>query len=556
MKHFTFFAAMLFVWQTTISNPLWTRVLDQQSFNKSYPADMALVHDSLIMVTGYTESFGCSTNRLFAFDTQGELMWDKGTMEKYNMGGNFDLVHARDGFIYTAGFLYADDTYYGTEPVVISKLQTDGNIEYHTQYRGDEWTEYYMFTPVSMDVDPTGKLMLAGGEAPDFNSVVMVDANGDIVWEKEYEFAIEQVLFLNDERFLIRSNDNLYVANMDGEILDTYSSDNPVVDIIVHNSWVYLLSASGLEKADPDFETVVVLLEDELADLERIKVFDDSLWIMGKENNQIVMINPEAAKENSHLYFEEYVENVDFVVVGNQIVFSGTSLSGQIGLYAFPSGEQDDAAYPWPDIELLDFEISNVVINYQDFGGETIATSFDFDASLTIRNNGEEPVHALSVFSPRSGGTNCAKQFFYENYNGLDIMPGGEFILDVGSSNEYAPPTSSNELCFEILAPNSSLEFNTGTNSLCKSFFITHASDYSQQELLVYPNPVKDLLFISALDGTTYGYTITDVAGRVMVQAEHEGSTAGVDVSLLAPGVYFLQVIEHNKMYSSKFIKE
>lgn len=556
MKHFTLYAAMLFVWQITISNPLWTRVLDQQSFNKSYSADMALVHDSLILVTGYTESFGCSTNRLFAFDTQGELMWDQGNMEKYNMGGNFDLVHARDGFIYTVGFLYADDTYYGTEPIVISKLQTDGNIEYHTLYHGDEWTEYYMFTPVSMDVGPTGKLVLAGGEAPDFNSVVMVDANGDVVWEKEYEFTVEQVLLLNDESILLRSGENLFVADMDGEIADIYVPDNQVVDMLVHDSHVYLLSASGLEKTVLNFETVEVLLEGEQADLERIKVFGDTIWIMGKENNEIVVIKPEAAKENSHLYFGEYVENVDFIVVGNQIVFSGTSLSGQIGLYAFPSGEQDDTAYPWPDIELLDFDISNIVINYQDFGGETIATSFDFDASLTIRNNGLDPVYALSVFSPRSGGANCGKQFVYENYADLDIMPGGEFVLDLGSSNEYAPPTSSNELCFEILAPNSRLEFNLESNSLCKTFFITGITDYDQQELVVYPNPVKDLLFISSFGQASPGYTITDVSGRVMIQAEYDGSTAGIDVSSLAPGVYILQVVEQNKIRNGKFVKE
>ncbi len=556
MKNIAFLGLLVLSLQTVYSNPIWTRVLDNQPFNKSSVIDMALGNDSQILITGHTETFGCATSRLFAINAQGELLWDQGTPEKYNMGGSFDLVHARDGFIYTAGFLYADDTYYGTEPLVISKLHADGTIEYSNLYRGDAWQEYFMFTPVSMDVSPAGKVVISGGIAPDFNTVVWVDTNGDVVWEKEYDFFVEQVSFLNDESIVIRSNGNLYLTDMDGDIVETYLPDNLVVDMIMHDSFIYLLYASGLEKTDPDFESVEVLLEDEPAELERIKVFDDAIWIMGKENNQIVMIQPEAAKEESHLSFGSYVANVDFVVAGNQIIFAGTSPSGQIGLYAFLSGEQNDADYLWPDIELLDFGIDNVVVNYEDFGGEPIATSFDFDATLTIRNNGLEPVHALSVFSLRSGGVNCAKQFFYENYADFNIMPGEEIILEVGSSNEYAPPTSSNELCFEILAPDSRLEFNTESNFLCKTFFITNVSEYQPHELVVYPNPVKDWLYISALKEASFGYTITDMAGRIMVKSEHDGSTAGIDVSSLAPGIYILRMVEQNMIRSSKFVKE
>jgi len=76
--------------------------------------------------------------------------------------------------------------------------------------------------------------------------------------------------------------------------------------------------------------------------------------------------------------------------------------------------------------------------------------------------------------------------------------------------------------------------------------------------LVIYPNPAKNVLFISAdaassengrINGTAY--EVTDVIGRIVLQGRYNASE-GIRVSGLAKGIYLLRM--EGKV--GKFVKE
>ena len=59
----------------------------------------------------------------------------------------------------------------------------------------------------------------------------------------------------------------------------------------------------------------------------------------------------------------------------------------------------------------------------------------------------------------------------------------------------------------------------------------------------IYPNPAKDRMIItSTTTSAVMNYSITDLAGRVLLTGIENGCTAVVPVSALAAGVYLIQI--------------
>lgn len=70
--------------------------------------------------------------------------------------------------------------------------------------------------------------------------------------------------------------------------------------------------------------------------------------------------------------------------------------------------------------------------------------------------------------------------------------------------------------------------------------------------MLVYPNPVKDMLYIKRLDGIT-NIKVVDVSGAVIKEQEHLNS-GHIDLSNFSDGIYFVLITTDNKSYFQKII--
>ena len=70
--------------------------------------------------------------------------------------------------------------------------------------------------------------------------------------------------------------------------------------------------------------------------------------------------------------------------------------------------------------------------------------------------------------------------------------------------------------------------------------------------MVVYPNPVQDKLYLE-IKGENFDYQILNFQGQQMVQGSYRNY---IDVSLLPPGIYFLQLQQEDDLYQAiKFVK-
>jgi len=70
--------------------------------------------------------------------------------------------------------------------------------------------------------------------------------------------------------------------------------------------------------------------------------------------------------------------------------------------------------------------------------------------------------------------------------------------------------------------------------------------------MIIYPNPVKDLLFISSAE-TIRKAQVTDLFGRLVLSVQN---SFAIPVSSLEKGIYFLNIETDKWTKTERFIKE
>jgi len=83
----------------------------------------------------------------------------------------------------------------------------------------------------------------------------------------------------------------------------------------------------------------------------------------------------------------------------------------------------------------------------------------------------------------------------------------------------------------------------------------TGVDEYMGQPLIAYPNPERDNITISGLQG--YGIlTVFDAAGRLWIQRNIASSQETISVSALPQGSYFVQIVEGERIRTIKIMVE
>ena len=75
----------------------------------------------------------------------------------------------------------------------------------------------------------------------------------------------------------------------------------------------------------------------------------------------------------------------------------------------------------------------------------------------------------------------------------------------------------------------------------------------SAQSIVLYPNPVKDILYIDAKGVAINTILITDVTGKTIMS---QNNTSQIELQQLPAGMYFVKIISRQNSYQDKFIKQ
>jgi hypothetical protein len=556
-------------------------VLDAQNHNKSTSIGNALLSDSIILQAGYAGHGGYYLpsfvlNSLFAYDLQGNILWhaeglyqdakvigseklkaerlplSKGIKSPtYSPGGLFELISVNSDDIYAVGY-YHD--YWHEGFLAISKFDKNGDLITQNKHYWENEEEFESKKPITMDVYEGGEIIIGLLD----NTILKTDSFGQVVWLKNFEFSIKEIGFINDNRFFIMTSENLYLADMEGNILDSVGFEDECLSSKVHNDTIYQLFSSKLIALDYDLNILDTINITQNISLKSIKSYNDNLWLMGLKDQEIKMIRIENLTASEPLIFDLYIESPDFLISDSQFIFTGTSQSGQIAVYTYDI-EEEPENYIWPNIEIIDFQISNVEYEYIDNDPyDSIAIAFEYDTDMTIYNNSDDIIESFAVFTYlMKAGVEGYKPFFYNVFMDFTINPYEEITFSLPRMRKDDPPSDNNEFCFELLAPNSKIEPDISNNILCKTFDIVGIDDFNHNNYYtIYPNPTKDHLNVNFGKEGLKTIILKDSNGRKVYERTTVDSEIIMNISALKPGLYLLSIIANNEQSTKKIIKK
>ena len=544
MKQLLIFLFVLFH-LTSFSQSFWSKVVDDQNFNKSSFITNSLFQDSLILVGGYLGTTSCPTSGLFAYDLKGNRTWEA--------DGFFDVIYTDSNSIYTVGHIWMDDVG-GLEQVVFSKFDKNGKEIFQSSYPEIPHHYWFEFVPISLDINGNGAIVSSSK-----NSIIQADSLGKVISKTQMKFHddILSIQFIGSDSLLINTESTFYKSDLSLIHLDSISFDEKIVSALIQNDTIYSLFPNRLVILDTNLNILDTIITSHEIDFKKIKPFGGNLWIQGIQGNQAKIMQLHNLLFSDTLTFDLLVDSADFLVSSGNVIFTGNSNSGQIAIYSFNKNFNPNAVV-LPDIEIVDFGIDSIKIEYNNFptgGVDKIPIGYSYVTKMIIKNNGEEPITSFGLYLYLHGGMNCLHTYFYKKYTDIFLLPNQNLTINLNRISEYG--MRYNKICFECLAPNSQIENNIESNSLCKTFVITGLVDVTKsQKCQVYPNPTKDFLKLEFEENGEKYIRLSNLNGSLLFETKISDCETNLDLSSFDSGVYLLSITSESIRFSQKIVKE
>lgn len=520
----------------------WSVVDDDIYHNISHKTDKGLFQDSIILVSGFVSDASCHYHNLFAYNKKGLKLW--------NIGGFHDVIYTDANYIYTAGYTPIDDVI-GYEQIKISKYNKNGDEIFSIGYPDKPHDLYFPFEPKNIEIAADGTILVSSD-----TSIVKSNISGAEIREYtvKLESPIKAIHSINPVSYLLHTQNKVYKSDSSLILVDSVEFTNSIIKLVVKNDTIYTLLNSCLLRMDTSLNVIDTIVTSEI-EYKNMELYQNKLWVQFIQSDSLKLINLQSFENPDTVTYPILVNDIEFIVSEDQFFFLGNSFTNQIGIYSFQSGNAEIVKAMLPDIEIIDFNIDSIVIDYYHFQGDSFATGFRFDTELTVKNNSNNTIHSFAVFSDLNGGFNCNQNYFYQKFSGLEILPGQ--TQNVKLNRAYEEWIGKNkQLCFQCLAPNSNLEISTENNSLCKTFTITGIKSENISTIKAYPNPVKDYLTIENSEMNFKSIEIFNIRGEILIRSVVNGKSSRIDTSNLPSGLYILKITSDVKAITQMIIKE
>lgn len=514
----------------------WNLVENNQAFVKSEITSKGLLADSIILVGGKLNKWGCYSYGLFAYNLQGQKMW---MAERFN-----EIVCVKGGNVYTVGVNYHNDDVVGDEKIIIGKYNNQGQEIFSIEYPLESYSFSYN---LSMDIAPDDALLVNYK-----NLFLKGDAYGGPLsaYASPISSEVKGLKAISASKYLIYTTNAIYLLDNTFNSQDSIVFTSTLGKIQLLRDTLYALLDSYVIRMDTSLHVVDTVYAADVP-IQSIEVYDNSLWLQLNENNQVKVLKLQDNNVQLSQTFPVLANDVQFLVVGNKFFFVGNSFSEQLGMYQFEVVNSSISEAHLPDIEMIDVVMDSVTPNYVE--GLSSPYGYHFNPVITVKNKGVDTIRSFAVYAMLHGGMNCATNQFYQTIESIELLPGDTQTFKLARAFEER--NNNTELCFQCLAPNAMLETETANNKLCKIF--SSVANKAVPGIKVYPNPVFNHLTLE-LPVVTHqaNVAIRDIAGRTLKQHTFSGSKITLTTTDLKPGIYFIKVKMQTGTYTQKIIKE
>ena len=251
-----------------------------------------------------------------------------------------------------------------------------------------------------------------------------------------------------------------------------------------------------------------------------------------------------------------------------QLIIDDSLLTGLTGKYiksiAFRLPNTTTVAWPSSAVTVSSFSI------YMGTGVEPANRQLNFDANYvgakTLVRSGvlNIPVGSFPLYTASNPysfelvfdtpwhyvGDNLVIEIRHPGITGSSSAMAGVSTSTAGYGTLYTACWSSTATAAPAQASFNSVKINAVDNLDVSSV------ELIEDDLKIYPNPVKDILTVDFKDGLKEIRIINNL-GQTVLNKMLNGVKQDIDVSKLSRGIYYIQVENKNKeILSSKFIKE
>ncbi len=144
-----------------------------------------------------------------------------------------------------------------------------------------------------------------------------------------------------------------------------------------------------------------------------------------------------------------------------------------------------------------------------------------------------------------------------------DSWMASDTILSAGNAISIAEPslTTTGDISFSVaykdsLNPHDVYDLDPWYLPHTSITTIVPVNKNAETEMTIYPNPVKDILYVSIRSSTEYHVKIFDLVGQIVFDSYKTTNQFSIDVSgLLSSSLYFIQISAENFRTTKKFTK-
>jgi hypothetical protein len=176
-----------------------------------------------------------------------------------------------------------------------------------------------------------------------------------------------------------------------------------------------------------------------------------------------------------------------------------------------------------------------------------ITTSIGNPASVRMFDLDNDGLRDIILSSGSSGAGNDL--VWFKNQGGGAFAT--EEVIDATQSQAYAFTVADFDNDGDLDIASAAYNQND-LNYFENELIVLSVIDENRENIVVYPNPVVDYLFINGLSGSE-NYKIYSQLGQIITQGNFENSNQ-IDLSKLASGIYFVQLSENTPPF--KILKQ
>lgn len=436
------------------------------------------------------------------------------------VGNDFarSVKQASDGNIYVGG--YSSEGPYGGFDISVSKLDRYGNLKW-IKYYGYAYSDYalYMNKCDGENLIICGETYTAAGESDII--VIKIDSAGNKLWERVFNIPLYE-----SAKYIEQTSDSGYIIS--GFKSDTSGSND-----------IYVVKLDSL--GNKQWEKTIGGANNDYSDM--IRQTNDGGYILTSDTD-----SKGAGGVDIEITKLDSIGNVKW-----DLTYGDSFQNGCQGILITS------------DNNYLSYGETNVKFNYSpfDFYLEKLDTTGTSIWKKVFGGAGTDAV--FSVVETGDKGFVCTG--YSNSYNGeapIDLIV---FKTDSLGNLLWVNTYGGNgiDIGYDIIASADSGFLITGkVYTTDDGYFLLHLNKegqitenkkyYTKQKMTVFPNPCVDGFYLTPPDHRDQLLNLYTPAGKLILSRKQSGIKEFIPVKTLAKGLYFLEIITSDGIYTSKII--